>query len=120
MTGYINQWSEAHRNGTLIRSMQGSLDSSLFSQNDSKSNYNNLSYNLNYKSVLDTTGRELTVDLDYANNNSKSRMLYDNVYAYTSGTQSVSEQLRNLTPSEINIYAIKTDYAHPLSKSFKL
>lgn len=120
MTGYINQWSEAHRNGTLIRSMQGSLDSSLLSQNDSKSNYNNLSYNLNYKSVLDTTGRELTVDLDYANNNSKSRMLYDNVYAYTSGTQSVSEQLRNLTPSEINIYAIKTDYAHPLSKSFKL
>lgn len=120
MTGYINQWSEAHRNGTLIRSMQGSLDSSLLSQNDSRSNYNNLSYNLNFKSVLDTTGREFTVDLDYANNNSKSRMLYDNVYAYASGSQSVSEQLRNLTPSEINIYAIKTDYAHPLTKSFKL
>lgn len=120
MTGYINQWSETNLNGTLIRSMQGSLDSSLSSLNDSRSNYNNLSYNLNFKSVLDTNGRELTIDLDHADNNSKSRMLYDNVYAYNSGNQSVSEVLRNLTPSKIQIYAMKADYAHPLSKSFKL
>jgi len=120
VTGYINQWSEVYNNGTLIRSMQGSLDSSLSSQNNSRSNYNNLSYNLNFKSVLDTAGRELTVDLDYANNNSKSRMLYDNVYAYTSGSPTVNELLRNLTPSNINIYAMKADYTHPLSKSFKL
>jgi len=120
VTGYINQWSELYSNGTLIRSMQGVLDSSLLSQNDSRSNYNNLSYNLNYKSVLDTAGRELTIDLDYANNDSKSRMLYDNVYAYASGTQQVNELLENKTPSEINIYAVKTDYTHPFSKSFKL
>ncbi|MGV3706064.1 MAG: TonB-dependent receptor domain-containing protein [Arcticibacter sp.] len=119
-TGYINQWREMYSNGTLIRSMQGVLDSSLLSQNDSRSNYNNLSYNLNYKSVLDTAGRELTVDLDYANNDSKSRMLYDNVYAYASGTQKVNELLENKTPSGINIYAVKTDYTHPFSKSFKM
>lgn len=46
VTGYINQWSEVYNNGTLIRSMQGNLDSSLVSQNNSRSNYNNISYNL--------------------------------------------------------------------------
>lgn len=120
VTGYINQWSEVYNNGTLIRSMQGNLDSSLLSQNNSRSNYNNISYNLNFKSVLDTFGRELTVDLDYGKNNSKSRMMYDNVYAYTSGSAQVNELLRNLTPSRINIYAVKADYAHPFSKTLKL
>jgi len=120
VTGYINQWSEVYNNGTLIRSMQGSLDSSLSSQNNSRSNYNNLSYNLNFKSVLDTAGRELTVDLDYANNSSKNRMMYDNVYSYTSANQQVNELLRNLTPSNIDIYSMKADYSHPLAKSFKL
>ena len=120
VNGYINEWNDDFNNITQIRSMQGTLDSSVLSNSVTRSNYRNLSYNLNFKSVLDTLGRELSVDLDYADNYGNNKSRYDNDYTYTALNRTVNELIKNRTPSNIDIYSIKLDYTHPFSKSVKM
>ncbi|MGX5688440.1 TonB-dependent receptor domain-containing protein [Arcticibacter tournemirensis] len=121
VTGYINNGGELYDNSTIIGATPGRTDSSVVTMNDGNYKYRNFSYNLNYKSVLDTNGQEFQVDLDYSNYNGSDNTLYDNMYYYSpSAANGVSELLRNKTPSDIHIYSVKADYTYPLKKGMKL
>lgn len=120
LNGYFNTWNEDLYNETLIKSSVGKLDSSVLSNNTSQSQYNNLTYNLNYKGKLDSLGREISVDLDYSRNRSDDRMSYNNRYIYSQSDRIIQELLDSKTPSRIDIYAVKLDYVHPFSKTLKL
>ncbi|WP_374166156.1 TonB-dependent receptor domain-containing protein [Arcticibacter sp. MXS-1] len=121
VTGYINNGGELYSNNTIIGAAWGSKDSSVVSANDGDYKYRNLSYNLNFKSVLDTSGQELTVDLDYSNYYGNDKTLYDNTYYYTGAPNlTTPELLRNRTPSRIHVYALKADYSYPLKKGMKI
>lgn len=75
--------------------------------------FKNGSVNLNWKHTFDSTGRELTADLDYLVYNNLSDMLLT-TGKYDSDLQLVSESaLRGHLPSDISIYTFKTDYVHP-------
>lgn len=75
----------------------------------------NASYNLNYKLTLDSTGKELSADLDYA------RFRSDEIQNYTTNYYGL-DQAPTRTPYELmgdlsgllNIRSLKMDYSQPL------
>ncbi len=119
LNGYSNSGSELNNNITAIGRSFSKADSSVIAIINENSRYSNLAYNLNYKSVLDTAGMELSVDLDYSRFNGNNRTLYDNRFVNYNGTNKAPSFIRNSTPSLINIKAIKADYSLPLNKTMK-
>ncbi len=94
----------------------GNLASSL-----NKDTWKNFGSNINFRKRLDTTGRELTADLDYIWYGSNALQTSDNyTYQYPAGIISDSFLIRGDLPSDIKIYSFKTDYVHPLNKSSRL
>lgn len=79
-----------------------------------------MAYNLNYKSILDTAGSEISADLDYSRYSGNDGATYINNYMYANGSpiRPIS-YLRNATPSKIDIKAFKVDYNVSLSKTIK-
>jgi len=121
VNGYFNNGNEVNDNNTLIGPSFTQIDSTLIATTEQKTRYNNMSYNLNYKAVLDTAGSELSADLDYSKYNGHDNAFYTNDYRYANGSPIRPINLiRNGTPTEIDIKAFKIDYNVSLSKSLKL
>ncbi|MEJ5993719.1 TonB-dependent receptor [Pedobacter sp. Du54] len=119
--GYLNTGNEFTTNNTLIGRSFNQVDSSLMANSNQKDNFKNLSYNLNFKSILDSTGAEISADLDYSRYNGKEIANYENDYLFANGTRIRPLNLiRNSTPTQIDIKAIKVDYNVSLSKTIKL
>ncbi len=121
VNGYLNNGSEATDNNTLIGKSFTQVDSSLIAKSTQKENYKNLSYNLNYKSILDSAGSEISADLDYSRYNGKDVANYENDYLFANGNRMRPLNIiRNATPTQIDIKAFKIDYNVSLSKTIKL
>jgi iron complex outermembrane recepter protein len=91
--------------------------SEMVSLTENRIHFNNFSTNLNFRHVFDTTGRELTVDLDYIGYRNTSNMLLTTEFYDAAGQQSSDPlYLKGHLPSDIDIYSIKSDYTHPLKK----
>ncbi|WAC41859.1 TonB-dependent receptor domain-containing protein [Pedobacter sp. SL55] len=120
-TGYLNSASQDSYNKTNIGKSFNQLDSILNTTNLNTSSYRNFAYNLNYKSVLDTTGQELTFDADYSKYKGNDRSDLVNTLTFADGSfVKPIGRLRNNTPSTINIRALKVDYSLPINKTTKL
>ncbi|MGB4773654.1 MAG: TonB-dependent receptor [Daejeonella sp.] len=88
-----------------------------------KESYSNMAYNLNYKGALDTSGKELSVDLDYSNYVGEQDELRNNYYTnYVNSKGDPKDPLfiKNFAPSKIDIKSVKLDYTHPLNKTTKM
>lgn len=121
VSGYLNSAKEKSTNKTFIGKSFIQIDSLLNTTSVSNSTYNNLSYNLNYKSILDTIGSEISADLDYSRFNGKDIADYNNDYLFTNGNRiRPLNIIRNTTPTKIDIRAFKVDYNTSLSKTIKL
>jgi len=121
VNGYFNNGTEASKNNTLIGPSFQQVDSTLASNSLQTNKYNNISYNLNYKSVLDTAGSEISADFDYSKYNGNDGSEYENDYMFANGTRiRPVNYTRNGTPSKIDIKAFKVDYKVSLSKTIKL
>ena len=84
----------------------------------SQNNFKNGSVNVNFRRELDTTGRELTSDIDYITYNSRSNQTLSNYYFNEDGsTQKKGDTLYGLLPQNIKILTGKIDYVQPLKKS---
>ncbi len=121
VTGYFNRGKERTLTQTDIGPSFTALDSILYGRNSEKSSYNSLAYNANYKTVLDTSGQELTFDLDYSNYNSdEDSRVNSEVLFLNGGKVRPDSYLRYYTPRSIAIKAAKADYTSPLNKTLKL
>lgn len=104
-----------------IGSAAQSTDSILRTPSSTVSHRKNLSYNINYKGVLDTAGQELTIDADYSTFNGTNDGNYVNSFYFPNGSFFKNGQIyRNFAPSDIKIKAIKADYTLPINKIIKL
>jgi outer membrane receptor protein involved in Fe transport len=93
----------------------------LVSLTENKIKFKNFTSNFNYRHLFDTTGRELTVDLDYVLYDNTSNMLLTTDFYDGAGQQMADELLlRGHLPSLINIYSVKSDYTHPFKKGGRL
>lgn len=77
--------------------------------------FKNLSTNLNFRHQLDSTGKELTADVDYLSYKGNSNLsLISNYYNADGDKSSKSDTLYGALPQDINIYSGRIDYLHPL------
>ncbi|WP_172406426.1 outer membrane beta-barrel protein [Pedobacter sp. AJM] len=121
VNGYFNHGTEASKNNTLIGPSFQKVDSTLASNSLQTNKYNNISYNLNYKSILDTAGSEISADFDYSKYNGNDGSAYENDYMFANGNRiRPVNYTRNGTPSKIDIKTFKIDYNVSLSKTIKL
>ena len=94
----------------------GTVDRLLDANNELNDQKNNLNTNLNYK-YADTSGRELNVDADYGVYRIHTNQYQPNIYYNPSHTTVISSAIYNMiAPSDINTYALKTDYEQRLRK----
>ncbi|QNK63370.1 TonB-dependent receptor [Pedobacter sp. PAMC26386] len=106
---------------TLIGSQPLKTDSSVLAYNPSQYKYTGITYNMNYKGTIDTTGQEISADADYSRYRGFQNNEYDNTYLDAKGQPSKAPYIfRNRTPSLVKILAAKVDYTLPINKKTKL
>jgi iron complex outermembrane recepter protein len=89
-----------------------------YSQNDE--NWKNFSSNINFKTVLDSAGQEITADLDYIQYRSTSvQPLVSSYYDNMGNLTKTPDTLMGNLPQDITIYSGKADYTLPLKKGAK-
>ncbi|MCC8424273.1 outer membrane beta-barrel protein [Mucilaginibacter sp. UR6-11] len=99
--------------------ISGAADSTISTQNISRSKFDNAGINLNYGHQFDTTGTALTFDLDYIRDVSGSNQTFINNTFTPDGALLASQTLKNDLPAYINIYAAKADFTMPLKDNGK-
>ncbi|WPU94470.1 outer membrane beta-barrel family protein [Mucilaginibacter sabulilitoris] len=120
VSGYSNSWLDSNNGKTNISAAPNQVDSSLTTVSTINQTYKNFAANLNDKFKIDTSGQELSIDLDYSKFKNNSIAQYDTHYFLPDGSpQHAPQLLRNQTPSNITIYTGKVDYTKPLSKTVK-
>ncbi|HEX8505147.1 MAG TPA: TonB-dependent receptor [Hymenobacter sp.] len=84
--------------------------------NPQTSDGTNHALNLYYRFALDSTGRELSADVDYVRYASTKDQSFNNVVFAPGAEQGrPAEQLRSAASSETTIRAAKIDYVHPFA-----
>ena len=118
-----NNQTAPNINTTYIKHAESSIpDSSLRTSASSYQTWKSLTLNTNFKHTFDSTGKELTADVDYSiyNNLSRERGMETRFYKYLDNKETEYATPLNITshiPNKYNIFAIKADYIHPLTKA---
>ena len=120
VSGFRNEENNRTSSNIFLKDAHNSVDSLVYSPSTADNTWKNGSVNLNFRHQFDSTGRELTVDLDYVRYSSGSDQHFDNITTYPGNNDTTETVLTGNTPSTINIYTFKTDYTHPLTKDLKL
>jgi hypothetical protein len=120
VNGYYNpsRWQSSTQ--TFINEPNGQLrsETKAFTRNDEK--WKNFSSNFNLRTVFDSTGQELTADLDYIQYRSTSNQpLYSYYYDNLGMPSGKPDTLLGTLPQDITIYSGKADYSKPLKKGAK-
>jgi len=120
-SGYANSSTSSDKINTLIGNRPLQIDSVVRAQNPGKSQYKNQTYNLNYRSELDTAGQELNIDLDYARTNNGEQTTYKNYFFNPAGTTYKAPLIfRNFAPTKVKIITGKIDYTYAFNDKTKL
>lgn len=119
VSGFQNTETNVSQSNIQLLSPNYSLDSIVQSPNTIKTKWKNGSANLNFRHTYDSTGRELSADLDYVRYSSISDQYFNN-QTYNPDMVLLDQSiLTGHLPSTINIYTFKTDYTRPLAKGYK-
>ena len=120
LSGFTNPGNFSSRNTSYLQNKSGVVDSVVYAQSSNKDLWKNGSVNLNMRHQFDSTGRELTTDLDYITYRSSGNQYFSNTTYTPNWTPKYLEELHGNLPVNVNIYSAKVDYAHPLGKEAKL
>ncbi len=114
-SGFSSDNSFINRNTTNILKLTELSQTKALSQSDRV--FKNFSTNLNFRQILDTTGKELTADFDYITYDGKNRQSLSNYYFDGAGHETFKgDTLYGKLPQGINIYSGKVDYTMPMKK----
>ena len=90
-------------------------------QTDNNNENKNIAANFNFKHTFDSTGRELTADLDYAYFNTDNFSRVSTQYHNLDGTPMQPDYiLDGFQQGNLNLATAKTDYVKPLKKKAKI
>lgn len=113
--------SRSGANGlTQILNGAKQLDSTLNSVNTAKGNFGKSGIGLNYSHQFDSTGKALNVDVDYIRYAFRTdESFLSNTY-FPNGSSRGFQLITDHLPSDIHIYALKSDYSVPLKRKARL
>jgi hypothetical protein len=109
-------WGSTINNDALL-SIGGVADTDIIMRGNMEEKYSNTTANLNYQRTFDQAGKELSVDVDYTRYRGDQDNLFNNRFSYYHGQEDSLFMLRNIAPSNIDIWVAKIDYSLPLGKS---
>lgn len=114
-SGFANPREFTNRNQTFITSALNTSETRALAEYDAI--WKNFSTNLNFRRQLNSTGKELTGDLDYLTYDSRNDQMLSNYYFDAEGkTIAKGDTLLGALPQNINIASAKMDYLQPLKK----
>jgi len=106
---------------TSFSNMNGDVFSKLNSYVSNEVSWKNISGNINYRHLFDSTGTELTVDADYSRySNVSDQNLGTGFFDGNNNPTSDSMFLRGHLPSEINIYSLKSDFVKTFRSGLRI
>lgn len=95
---------------SIIYKPTNTVNRILRASNDNEATRDNINTNINYRYAV-TGGTELNIDADYGSFRIRSDQFQPNNYFDASGnTKLYSNVYRMVSPTDINIYSVKTDY----------
>ncbi len=118
--GNFHKGDEDPSSQANLRLPDGSLDYTLLSNGMNTRKSNNFTGNFNYKHIFDSTGREITADVDYADYKNRSNTRLNTLSRDKNGQLGDPVVLLGYIPSDITIFSAKTDYVHPFKSGLKL
>jgi Outer membrane receptor proteins, mostly Fe transport len=119
-SGFANTRKGSGANTSYLKNLHAITDSIVYAQFNHQERWRNGSVNLNMRHQFDTTGRELTADLDYIRYDIQNDQVFTNTTVSPNWESRYVENLSGDLPSIIDIYSGKMDYTHPISKETKL
>ncbi|MGN6292341.1 MAG: TonB-dependent receptor domain-containing protein [Chitinophagaceae bacterium] len=121
VNGSFNNNDEDPYSLTNIRNNTGLITNKLESIAKNNRKSSNLTTNFNYKHTFDSTGREISADLDYAYYNNRNRTgLTTKSFDGNNNQDAPDVLLTGNIPSDIKIYSAKVDYVHPFRNGLRL
>lgn len=117
--GMYNNSERSSYNKASFLNSDYSLGSLVIADNNESTLFQNGTVNLNLRHQFDSTGRSLTADADYVAYSTHIKQLYKNDVWLPDGTNTYNDRQTGELPSDIKIYAFKTDYTHPLKGNTK-
>ena len=118
-SGY-NKGHNNPENLNYLKNPAGMVDSIVSASGNEKSIWKDNGLNLNVRHQFDSTGKELTADVDYIVYNSTRDQVFDNRILNADQSLRSKELLIGDLPSDITIYSAKTDYVHPFKNGLKM
>ncbi len=120
LTGFTTPNNQTGNNLSYLKSNIGVVDSLVASSRAETSSWKNGAINLNFRHQFDSTGRELTADLDYLTYDSRKDQNFTNSSYTPDWVNKNNDLLVGELPSLIDIYSGKVDYTHPLKSGLKI
>jgi iron complex outermembrane recepter protein len=109
-TGFLSPEDFRATNTSYLKNAAAVVDSIVTSESHNKNTWKNGTLNFNFRHQFDSSGRELTADLDYATYSSNNRQDLVNISYQPDLTRKNMSSLIGVLPVDINIYSAKADY----------
>jgi len=119
-SGYFHPDHYLNYNTAYLKNSSNVTDSIVYSTSDVSEKWKNGTVNLNFRHQFDSTGKELTADLDYSGYGSVNEQWFTNSTYNPDWSKKGQTDLHGDLPVSIDIYSAKMDYTHPLRKSAKI
>ncbi len=119
-SGYYFPSDETGSSYSYPKDSNGVLDSIVAAFRSEKGVWKNGGVNLNFQHNFDSTGRQLTADVDYLRYRSNRDQHFHNVIYNTDWSVRYNDVLTGELPSDIQIYSAKTDYTQRITKGIKM
>ncbi|HYO23133.1 MAG TPA: TonB-dependent receptor [Flavisolibacter sp.] len=111
------QMNSINPNITRISNASKNLESITKAMVNNETDWNSFNTNLNFRTLLDKKGTELTSDFDYAKHTMENSLFMVNSFTDAAGgVYKKADSLTGNLPQEIKVYSGRVDYLQPLKK----
>jgi iron complex outermembrane receptor protein len=118
-SGFSNPSKENGNNKSYLKNANSDVDSIVESRSFFDNRWNNGSVNLNMRHLYDSTGKELTADVDMIVYDVTNSQAFSNISYDPFMVKQFEDRLTGDLPMKINIYSAKMDFVRPF-KSGKI
>lgn len=115
-SGFTNPSIERGVNKSFLKNPDAVTDSIVDSRSDTRQRWSNGAINLNMRHAYDSTGRELTADIDVVKYDVTNQQDFTNESFNPDMVKQFDDQLHGDIPMKISIYSAKTDYTKPIKE----
>jgi hypothetical protein len=114
LSGFTNPSDENGFNKSFLKNPSATTDSIVESRSTTNQRWSSGALNLNMRHAYDSTGRELTADIDVVKYDVSNVQNFSNISFTPTMIKQSEDNLRGDIPMKISIYSAKMDYTRPI------